>query len=181
MRKFVVSAVALLLFFGLTAESCETETKSTADSGSEEVSDESAKPAEPAGIGDSITLKDLDENEYKITVTKLVDPVTGGEFDEPQSGNRFIGVKLTIKSLSDGTYNDSPSNGAIVIDTRDEQWDPTILTEGNCKLPTNVKIAPGAQRKICIPFEIGDRRKPKTFQFALDSGFGDENGEWSLR
>jgi hypothetical protein len=39
----------------------------------------------------------------------------------------------------------------------------------------------GARRQGCIPFEVPEGRKAKQFQFTLDSGFGPQAGEWSLR
>ncbi len=179
MRKALLAAFALLMLFGLTAESCETTTNSTPDASSSSDSKSEAKTA--AKVGDTLTLHDSNDNEYKVTLTKFLRNAEGGEFDEPDAGNRFVGVKLTIKNVSEATYSDSPSNGSVLIDTRDDQYDAALLTDGNCELPASVKIAPGDQRRVCIPFEMPKKRMAAKFQFALDSGFSDENGEWSLR
>lgn len=90
---------------------------------------------------------------------------------------------MATGSLAFGQLFDlvSPSNGAAVITNRDEQADATITVDGACELQSAIKIAPGAKRRLCLPFEISDRQRPKTFQLTLDSGFGPQTGEWKLR
>lgn len=42
------------------------------------------------------------------------------------------------------------------------------------------KIAPGSSRVGCIAFDVPSGVRPKTFQFTLNSGFGDQTGEWRM-
>jgi hypothetical protein len=109
--------------------------------------------------------------------------MAGGEFDSPDGHNRYVGVKVALKNVGSTQYDDSPSNGAVLIYGSDEQADTTLLTGGPCSgsFASSAKIAPGARRQGCIPFEVSGHKKVKTFQFTLDSGFGPQAGEWSLR
>jgi hypothetical protein len=71
----------------------------------------------------------------------------------------------------------------VLIYGADEQADATILAESECSggFASSAKIAPGARRQGCIPFVVPKGRKAKLFQFTLESGFGPQAGEWSLR
>lgn len=178
--RIPVSLIAGLIALALGgAEGCESTTTNKPDSsdGSGGGEDGSAE------VGDAITLKDSEGNPYKVRVVKVIDPLKAGEFDSPTRGERYVGVRISINNVGDGTYNDSPSNGAALIDTRDEAHDPTILTGGPCGggFSSSTRISAGTRRVGCIPFEVKKRRKLATFQFTLNSGFGPQTGEWSLR
>jgi Domain of unknown function (DUF4352) len=141
-----------------------------------------SKPKKPkiAGIGDSITVDGTD-GEMKVKLNSVIDPLPVGEFDTASAGMRFVGVRITLTNTGDTAYDDSPSNGMAIVTTRDEQADTTITTGGTCRLQAAIKIAPGAKRRICVPFEVPSKQKLKTLQFTLDSGFGPQTGEWRLR
>ena len=188
MRRVLILALAVG-FAGLTmgADSCSTDTKDTADTSGDgsSSSGSGSKGATPkAHVGDSITLRGGEDGEkIKVKVNKVIDPLTGGEFDQPSAGKRYVGIEITLKNVGKTTYSDSPSNGAHLIGTNDRQFDSTILSGGPCgdEFSASAKIAPGDRRVGCIPFEVGKQAKLKKFQFALSSGFGPDNGEWILR
>lgn len=198
LRRLVLLVLAGALFAGaaMGQESCESTTVNEADSeadtqaaepASESAVDETeAEPApEPqtAAVGDSLTLEGFEGLRMKVTVLKVIDPLAGGEFDAPQGGNRYVGVKIRMRNVSDQTYDDSPSNGAQLLDGQDEQAQDTYVSGGECAgdFASRAKIAPGAKQQGCLVFEMKKGRNPKLFQFALDSGFADQNGEWRLR
>jgi hypothetical protein len=165
-------AVALI---GADDSSCSTETKDKPEGGG-------AKKGQKAKLGDAITLEGTD-NKMRVTVSRVTDPLPAGEFDQAESGNRFVGVQMVLANVGAKTYRDAPSNGAKIVTASDEQADPTILTGGPCSgsFASDTTIAVGAKRTGCIPFEVPQGHKLKTFQFALDSGFGPQSGEWRLR
>ena len=164
------------------ASSCDTETTSTPDS---DQSDPAAKSQSgTAHVGDAMTLEGNDDGaQVKVRVLKVIDPLQGGAYDEPTAGARYVGIELAFVNTGSATYSDSPSNGAKIITGRDAQADPTLLTGGPCgdSFSSDVTIAPGGKRRGCIPFEVKGAQTLKTFQFALDSGFGPQTGEWALR
>jgi len=137
------------------------------------------------GFGGAACARALKRLDAKVQVTLLdvIDPVAVGEFETPEGDKRIVGIRIAMKNVSETQYDDSPSNGSVLIYGSDEQADATILAEGECSsgFASSAKIAPGARRQGCIPFEVPKGNKPKTFQFTLESGFGPQAGEWSLR
>lgn len=158
------------------------ETTSTTEEPAVEEAPEPEPEPEPAtaGVGDALTLAGMDDVQVKVKLVGVVDPAPAGEFDEAEG--RFVGIKLKLTNVGEAVYDDSPSNGATLITRGDEQVDPTLLMEGECSssFASSVKLAPGASRVGCIPFDVPAGKKLKTFQFTLDSGFADETGEWTI-
>ena len=111
---------------------------------------------------------------------KIVDPAkSGNEFFQPEQGFRYVGIRLRLENISEVVYNDSPSNGAVVVDTDDQGFDASFFDAVEPSLGS-LKIAPGDRRAGFITFEVPKNAKLRTLQFTLHSGFGPEAGEWSL-
>jgi hypothetical protein len=182
MRTAVIAALAVALA-GTTmgASSCDTSTTSKPDQPGSSGGDGPSKSPQ-AHLGDSITLKGTD-TKMKVTVTRVIDPVHVGEFDQPSKGRRFIGIQIKLRNVGSKTYKDSPSNGAKLITTGDQQADTALITSGDCSstFGSDATISPGSQQQGCIGFEVKKGAQPKRFQFGLDSGFGPQTGEWSVR
>jgi hypothetical protein len=175
--RALMAVVLACLLMGQDDCSTTTTDKPDPDSG------ESAAGKRPRSkVGDSITLEGTD-TKMKVKLIGLDRSLSVGEFDEPQRGRKFVGVRVRLTNVGDGTYDDSPSNGAKLITNRDEQADATLVTGGDCgsSFASDTTISAGSSQQGCLPFEIKKSAKPKTFQFSLDSGFGPETGEWSLR
>jgi hypothetical protein len=182
--RIALVAVAVALM-GADDSSCSTETTNEPDAESDSGSDSGGGGRDDqkvANIGDSITLKGTDTS-MKVTVLKVIDPVQAGQFDAAAAGNRYVGIQLRLRNTGDGPYDDSPSNGAELLMRNDTQAESALVSEGQCSsdFGSSAKIGPGSTQVGCIPFEAKNGLRPKTFQFTLDSGFGPEGGEWSLR
>jgi hypothetical protein len=117
-----------------------------------------------------------------VSVDGVIDPLAVGEFDQADPGERFVGVQITLHNVGTVPYSDSPSNGATLLSSDDEQAESEIVTGGPCAngFASDVKIAPGDSQQGCVAFELPDGESPATFQFTLDSGFADDTGQWSL-
>jgi hypothetical protein len=113
----------------------------------------------------------------KVKLLSLDRSPSVGEYDEPQHGRKFVAVKVRLTNVGNGTYSDSPGNGAKLITNKDEQAETTLVSGGDCEssFVSDTKISPGSAQQGCIPFEIKKNQKPKVFQFSLDSGFGPDN------
>jgi Domain of unknown function (DUF4352) len=178
-RRFIAFALCLGLFAFLSigADSCTTETKNTASGGK--------NSGQKAAFGDPITLEGNESAlKMEVTPTKVEDPLSVGSFDQPtDKGNRFVGVEVTLKNVGTKTYNDSPSNGATVVAANGQQGSAAILSGGPCAgdFATQSTISPGSVRVGCIPFELPGSSPVKTFQFTLESGFGPQAGEWTVK
>lgn len=143
-----------------------------------------ATPERPtsATVGQSITLNGSEPGlEVAVTVEKVVtDGLKGNdEFTVPDKGNRFVAVQFLLRNIGTAAYEDSPGNGAKVIDNQSQQYDPAF-TESNAgvALPALVRIAPGRQARGFITFEVPAATKIAGVQFGLESGFG-QTGEWA--
>jgi hypothetical protein len=180
---FSLGAFALL---ATGEDSCSTETKSTPDKPSSEGASNGASGEssdnQTAKLGDTITLEGAD-TKIAVMVSRVLDPPSVGQFDQPlNKGSRLVGIEIALENVGDKTYSDSPSNGATLVLSNDQQADSTIVTGGECSggFAEQATIAPGSRRTGCIVFEVPGNTPPKTFQFALDSGFGPQTGEWTL-
>jgi len=89
-------------------------------------------------------------------------------------------VEIALTNVGSTVYNDSPSNGAALIDTADQQYTDTSFEskEPDIGSPT---IAPGDRRVGWLTFTVAKTARLKKIQLTLDSGFGPEAGEWLLR
>ena len=84
--------------------------------------------AKKARVGDVITLEGQEDgSKVAVRLLKVIDPASGGEFDEAGSGKRYVGVRLRLSNQGTTTYDDSPSNGATLIVSGDEQAESTLL------------------------------------------------------
>lgn len=138
--------------------------------------------ANNAKVGDSLTLSGQDGEQLAVKVDAVMDPLQVGEFDQPDSGQRYVGIQITLRNTGSVPYSDSPSNGATLLSNTAEQASTEIVDGGPCQsdFASDVKIAPGGTQQGCIPFEMPTGQSPHSFQFTLDSGFGDDTGQWSL-
>ncbi|WP_394303997.1 DUF4352 domain-containing protein [Sphaerimonospora cavernae] len=117
-----------------------------------------------------------------MTVAKVFDRATpANEFSKPEAGNRFVAIELRLENKGRAVYDDSPSNGAKLIDDQGQQYRPTFgdVREG-VDFRGSVSVASGDMRKGVLVFELPVNVKPAKFQFALNSGFADQKGEWVL-
>lgn len=111
----------------------------------------------------------------------MVDNAKGADqFTTPDPGKRFVAVQFQIQNVGTAAYDDSPSNGAKVIDTSGQQFDSTIGdTTAGPSLPSDTKIVPGQSALGFITFEIPTSSQLAAVQFGTDSGFG-STGQWAV-
>jgi hypothetical protein len=115
-------------------------------------------------------------------VKGLIDPAKSEQYFGPRRGHKFVAVEVVLTNTGSKAYNDSPGNGAQLIDTTDEGYDESGTETPSCHyIGYSVKIASGSKRAGCLVFEVKKTAKPAVFQFTMDSGFADETGEWVLR
>lgn len=142
----------------------------------------STTPKKAAGIGDTITLKALEGAEFAVTLKAVKDPAQGAdEYTEPGAGKRFMAVQLELVNTGNKAYSDSPSNGAQVADSQGQRFDSTFLTtDAGPEMVADMTLQPGGKALGWISFEVPKDSKIVQLQFALDSGFADQTGQWTL-
>ncbi|MEO3782441.1 DUF4352 domain-containing protein [Actinocorallia sp. B10E7] len=118
-----------------------------------------------------------------VTLVKAVRDAKGKDmFSQAAKGKRLFAVQLALKNVGTETYQDSPSNGALVFDADDQQYNADFReVAAGPSLSSSLKLAPGRSGRGFLVFEVPAKAKVTRFQLALDSGFADQSGEWLLK
>lgn len=181
MKKIAI--LPAMLAFALTA-CTPTEVTSSPDGKDTKAAGQPKSNAAAAKVGDTISLKSNQSGlKIAVTVVKISSSARGkDEFNQPQPGQRFVAVQIALKNIGSVAYDDSPSNGAKLIDAEDQQYDAGLeeVALGQ-SIGSSVKLAPGSTRKGYLVFSVPKKAKIAKFQFTLDSGFGPQSGEWLLK
>jgi Domain of unknown function (DUF4352) len=144
-----------------------------------------AKPtkAPTAGIGDTLTLRAYNEGiKLDATIVHWADPAhSSDEFTTPDKGKRWVAAQYKLRNLGSKTYSDSPSNGAQVIDSQGQRFDTTYgeITAGPA-MSDDLKLPPGDTALGWVVFEVPTTSKIVKVQWAADSGFSDQTGQWQV-
>ncbi|MGW2886372.1 DUF4352 domain-containing protein [Streptomyces griseoruber] len=166
------------------ATSTPTEQTSTSASTSpSEATSATPTRTAPAVAGDTLDLTGQESGEtLAVTLVKVVDTAPAeNEFSSPDAGMKFVAVQFRLKNTGTAVYSDSPSNGARVIDTQGQQFDASIEdTAAGPGFPGSVTIAPGDSALGFITFEIPARSRVAKAQFAMNSGFSGNTGQWNV-
>jgi hypothetical protein len=134
-----------------------------------------------AAIGDTITLNGTDDGlVMDVTLMEVIDPAKAQRYFGPGKNERLVAVRLRVENVGTLPYSDSPSNGAVLIDTADQAYDASIFDSAAGPALGSAKIAPGDARVGLITFEVSKGTTVAGFQLTLDSGFGPETGQWEL-
>jgi hypothetical protein len=138
----------------------------------------------PAGSGSrtqSIAGNDSGE-QMAVSVLRYGTVQSSESFFGPSRGQRYFGVEFRLVNTGSAKYDDSPSNGAVVMDSAGHQYDATIadsITAGPV-LPATVRLLPGNVAKGFVVFEVPANARITGAQFTLDSGFADDTAQWSF-
>ncbi|MGW1209725.1 DUF4352 domain-containing protein [Streptomyces sp. NPDC002499] len=139
-------------------------------------------PGADPGVGDTLSLSGTDSGEtLDVTVRKVVDPARPADYFKSSAGQHYVSVQFRLKNTGTAVYKDSPSNGATVIDKAGQRFTATIAnTAAGPEFPGSVTIRPGKSALGFITFEVADGSRVVTVQFAMNSGFSDDVGEWTV-
>jgi hypothetical protein len=98
------------------------------------------------------------------------------------AGSRqLIGIVLKVTNVGSLKYDD-PLPGGQLTGASGESGKQTSLIPFGGKNPCDnpsLKLRKGQSRNVCIAFEVPKADKPRTFEYATDSGYGD-TGLWKL-
>ncbi|KDN83175.1 DUF4352 domain-containing protein [Kitasatospora cheerisanensis] len=136
-----------------------------------------------AKLGDTIGLKGTEKsNTADVTLVKVVDNAEGAdEYTKAADGKRFVSVQFRIKATGSAAYADAPANSAKVLDAQGQGYGSTVAeTKAGPEFPVPANIAPGETALGFITFEVPADAKLDKIQFALDSGFAQQTGQWKL-
>jgi hypothetical protein len=134
-------------------------------------------------VGDTLRLTGLDSGEaLDVTVTKVVEPAHPKDsYLKPSAGDHLVAVQFRLKNTGTTVYDDSPSNGATVIDKNGQRFSDSFNdSTAGPSFPGSITISPGKEALGFITFEVPKASRVITVQFAMDSGFSDDVGEWQV-
>jgi hypothetical protein len=134
------------------------------------------------GIGDSITLRTTDYNgPIRVTLVKVVDPARSSYPSiRPRRGYRFVGIWLRLKNLGKTFYDDSPANGAFVIDTQRHRYRALPAYRGTIEPRLSFGLASGGSGTGVAAFEVPTRARIRIFTLKLAYPAGRDTGVWHL-
>ena len=210
MTKFLTGGAALLAVAtaltacGGSSENYSEQPESTAAAKTPAPTATAAAPAKTAknrpdvdgdGIPDAVTLKgklgdtltlegaglndDHTKSKIRVTLQGMKGPFQGFKV---ASNRQIIGVTLKVKNVGNLKYSDPLPSGQLTGASGESGKQTSLIPFGTanpCDNPS-LKLKSGQSKTVCIAFEVPKKDKPRTFEFATDSGFGD-TGLWKLK
>lgn len=137
--------------------------------------------APSGGIGSSFQVTDSKNNQYDVTLVKVIDPAQGAnEFSTPDNGKRFVGIVLTIKGVT-GNASDDANSDALITGSNNQQYQSDFnsiagYTDFNSG---EFDVSPGQTVTGAITFQIPNGVKVANVQWAADP-FSGATGTWNL-
>lgn len=181
---------ATLLALGACSPGEETVTttpKKTASKAAEEKPATEAaeeKKPETAAVGDTLTLKGMEDGEQLDVTLKQWLPTAkpATEFDIPQDGKRWAAAQFELVNTGSKVYADSPSNGAKAADAQGQRFDAWFgeISAGPA-MSSDVSLPKGEKALGWIVFEVPKDSKVVSVQFGMNSGFSDQTGQWTVK
>jgi uncharacterized protein DUF4352 len=183
-----VGALLVVVIVAIAAESGggnHTVTTGTSGAAAAATSSPSKGAApETAKIGSTLTLAGNSAGEkMAVTVVRVLrDAQPASQFDSPDSGDRLYAVQFRLTDAGSIAYSDSPSNGAVVVDSAGQSYQSALNDAAGCEsFPGTENIATGGSGLGCIVFEVPAKAKITEVQFTLDSGMGPQTGQSDVR
>ncbi|MFI9176169.1 DUF4352 domain-containing protein [Streptomyces lincolnensis] len=132
-----------------------------------------------AVAGDTVNLTGFtDEAKLAVTVVKVVDPATGKDI-RPGTGQRYVAVQFRLHNTGSVDYSDAPDNSAKVIDVQGQQFSSWITeTTAGPGFGGTTTIPVGDTALGYIAFKVPSTSKITKIQFAMESGFANDVGQW---
>ncbi|MEU7280956.1 DUF4352 domain-containing protein [Streptomyces sp. NPDC045431] len=192
MRRTTITLTALVCLGALTAcggpqyADSAPKVKASADpaaTGAAPADKPKADKPSAARVGGTITLKGMEEGEQlAVTLKKIVDPAQPkDEFFKPQDGSRWVGAQFELVNTGTKVYVDSPGNGAQVADAEGQRFGTTLADiSAGPSMTSDANVPPGEKVLGWVVFEVPKASKLASVQFAMNSGFSDETGQWKL-
>ncbi|MEU3724436.1 hypothetical protein [Streptomyces sp. NPDC031705] len=132
--------------------------------------------AGPDGSGETVSLDgDRPGERLDVTLTRVVDPAGTADAD------RLVAVELRLENTGTVAYRDSPAPAAHLLDTAGQRFTGLDTATGaGPSLPGTLTLAPGDSASGFVTFRLPAGAGLAAVQFALDTGRGDDVGQWSL-
>lgn len=180
------AALLALTACGVGEETVNTKPKTAAskDAATEETTDKPAEKEKAAAVGDTLTLKGIEDGEQLDVTLKRWLPTAkpATEFDIPQDGKRWAAAQFELVNTGSKVYADSPQNGAKAADSQGQRFDSWFgeISAGPA-MSSDVSLPKGEKALGWIVFEVPKDSKIVSVQFGMNSGFSDQTGQWAVK
>lgn len=193
-RIHTITALTAAGLLALTAcstgeETVSTKPKTSTSKGTKAEKKTDTTPAEKekektAAVGDTLTLKGIEDGEQLDVTLKQWLPTAkpATEFDIPQDGKRWAAAQFELVNTGSKVYADSPQNGAKAADSKGQRFDSWFgeISAGPA-MSSDVSLPKGEKALGWIVFEVPKDSKVVSVQFAMNSGFSDQTGQWAVK
>jgi hypothetical protein len=127
------------------------------------------QPPKRTRFGAAAQIEGADGELIEVTARRILNNIIGGEYEEPEIGNRYVGVEVEIANRGDAAISDYPSAKLKLNNGR--QVDTTIMLGGECASDdfSSIDLAPGDSATGCLPFEIPEEADIDGFQMRIGS------------
>jgi hypothetical protein len=182
----VAASLLALAGCGVGEETVTTKPKTAAskDTSAEEKTDKPAEKEKTAAVGDTLTLTGIEDGEQlDVTLKKwLPTAKPSTEFDIPQDGKRWAAAQFELVNTGSKVYADSPSNGAKAADSEGQRFNSWFgeISAGPA-MSSDVSLPKGEKALGWIVFEVPKNSKVVSVQFAMNSGFSNQTGQWTVK
>ncbi|GGQ38511.1 DUF4352 domain-containing protein [Streptomyces mutabilis] len=197
MNHRTTAAIAALAAAGLlTLTSCSLDessvdttpktnaSKADTNADSPKEAPSSPAPKKKAGVGDTLTVTGFQDGEQlDVTLKKWLPTAKSSDpYFGPEQGKRWAAAQFEIVNTGSKAYSDSPSNGAQVADGQGQRFSSWFgeITAGP-SMASDVNLPKGEKALGWIVFEVPKDSKITSVQFAMNSGFADETGQWQMQ
>lgn len=186
-RTITTTATALLAL-ALTACGPTDTVNTTPKAKDTDASSKTATSAPPAkktaAVGDTLTLKGIEDGEQLDVTLKQWLPTAKGadEFNVPSDGKRWAAAQFELVNVGSKVYADSPQNGAQVADAQGQRFS-TYFGEISAgpQMASDLNLPKGEKALGWILFEVPKGSKITSVQFAMNSGFSEQTGQWTIK
>ncbi|MFE9933199.1 hypothetical protein [Streptomyces sp. NPDC005533] len=142
--------------------------------------------AAPDGSGETISLAGNEPGQrLDVTLTHVVDPASPAA-DLPAEADadgpdRLLAVRFRLENTGTAVYRDSPAPAAHLLDTTGQRFTGLdVPTTAGPNFPDTVTLEPGGTTEGFVTFRLPEDAGAAAVQFALNTGLGDDVGQWSL-
>ncbi|THA44489.1 DUF4352 domain-containing protein [Streptomyces sp. A1136] len=179
-----LAATGLLALTGCTPSEIKTKPDAAAPAPAASSTPATSAPAQQkAAIGSTLTLKGNTKGEQlAVTIKKWADPATpADDFMKPDEGKRWVAAQVEVTNTGTAVYDDTPGNGMQVADADGQRFQSSFTeTTAGPQMPGTVKLPAGDKALGWVTFEVPKDSKVVTIQFAMNSGFATQTGQWTV-
>ena len=130
--------------------------------------------ASTPSIGAAQVVDDFNKSALAVTISQIVDPASGtDEFNQPNTGYRFVAVQLALANESRATISDDANSDVQLIGSDNQAYTADFDSVVGC---TNFSygeftLLPGGAETGCVVFQLPTGVNTKLVQFSLGYGF----------